>query len=218
MIDSRRAVLWDLDGTLIDSEECHWLAWKKTLEAEGVEIRRQQFASTFGQRNASFLGGWLGVDPSDERVDRVGAAKEAAFRRMTGEGHCSLMPGAADWLARLRRDGWLQAIASSAPRANVETVLDALGIAGYFTVAVAAEDVRAGKPDPQVFLETASRLALPPARCIVVEDAAAGIEGAHRAAMRSIGVSARLSLPATIRVRSLVDLSPGAFDALLAGR
>ena len=210
-----RAVLWDLDGTLIDSEEAHWMAWKVTLEAEGVFITREQFSATFGRRNSSFLHSWLGIEAGDPSVERVGAAKEAAFRSMVQKGHCSWMPGALVWLERLGSGGWLQAISSSAPRANIEAVLDIFQIAGRFAATVAAEDVREGKPDPQVFLESAARLSVPAARCVVVEDAAAGIEGARRAAMATIGVNAKEKLAATQYVRTLEDLPSGAFELLV---
>jgi HAD superfamily hydrolase (TIGR01509 family) len=215
MLHAPRAVLWDLDGTLVDSEEAHWLAWKITLDAEGVIITREQFSSTFGQRNASFLHSWLAVEAGDPAVERVGAAKEAAFRRMVREGHCAWMPGAPEWLERLERGRWLQAISSSAPRANVEAVLEVFGIAERFAATVAAEDVRAGKPDPQVFLETAARLSVPASRCVVVEDAAAGVEGARRAGMACVGVSARDKLAATCYVRTLAELGFGTFESLV---
>jgi beta-phosphoglucomutase len=210
-----RAVLWDLDGTLVDSEEAHWLAWQETLSAAGVRISQAQFKATFGQRNESFLPGWLGVGADDPKVAQTGADKEAAFRRLVRAGRCSWMPGAREWVERLGRGGWLQAIASSAPRANVETVLGYFAMAARFRAVVAAEDVQEGKPDPQVFLETASRLAIAPARCIVVEDAPAGIEAARRAGMKSIGVNIGTALPGTRSARSLVDLSAATFDSLL---
>jgi beta-phosphoglucomutase len=117
---------------------------------------------------------------------------------------------------RLHEQGWLQAIASAAPRPNIEVVLDALGAAHFFQGIVSAEDVRRGKPDPAVYLIAASRLGVSPDRCIVVEDAAAGIEGARRAGMRSIGVSQNgKHLAADVEVASLDLLDPDAFDTLL---
>jgi beta-phosphoglucomutase len=127
------------------------------------------------------------------------------------------LPGVASWLHRLHAQGWLQAIASSAPRPNIEVVLEALGAAHCFQEIVSAEDVRRGKPDPEVYLMAASRVAASPERCIVVEDAVAGVEGARRAGMRSIGVSHNgKHLPADIVVQSLDLLDSDAFDELLA--
>jgi beta-phosphoglucomutase-like phosphatase (HAD superfamily) len=90
-----------------------------------------------------------------------------------------------------------------------------VGLAGSFDLIVAAEDVTAGKPDPEVFLTAAARLGVPPARCIVVEDAAVGIEAARRAGMRSVGVNST-QLAADWAVASLADLADDTFDRLVA--
>ena len=122
-------------------------------------------------------------------------------------------------MERLHDQGWLQAIASSAPRLNVEAVLDALRFRPWFQATVSAEDVHAGKPDPQVFLVAASRLGAAPRSCIVVEDAWAGIEAARRAEMRSIGVGKNArSLGADLAAAKLSDLPSDAFSSILASR
>lgn len=208
------AVLWDLDGTLVDSEELHWQAWRETMAAEGVPITWEQFKATFGQRNDSFVPLWLGEGATPERVARIGDAKEACYRRLVRERGLAPAPGAREWVERLRKEGWRQAIASSAPRENVLVMLEALGLAGAFQAIVAAEDVTAGKPDPQVFLLAAERLGVPPSRCIVVEDAPAGIEAARRAGMRSIFVRGG-DTPADLVVNTLAELPEDAFRRLL---
>ena len=211
-----RAVLWDMDGTLVDSEEYHWLSWRDTMAAEGIPITRDQFVVTFGQRNDSILPRWLGADAMADRIQRVGDAKEELYRRLVRESGLAPLPGAAEWVRRLRQEDWRQAVASSAPRANLDVVLEVIGLRGCFQAIVSAEDVTAGKPDPQVFLTAASRLDTPPSQCIVVEDAAAGVEAARRAGMRSVGVSRKGSLAADIAVSSLADLAPDVFAELLA--
>ncbi len=209
------AVLWDMDGTLVDSEEFHWLSWRDTMAAEGVPITRDQFVLTFGQRNDSILPHWLGADASADRIQRVGDAKEVEYRRLVRESGLAPLPGAAEWVRRLHQENWRQAVASSAPRANLDVVLEVIGLAGYFQAIVSAEDVTRGKPDPQVFLTAASRLGALPSECIVVEDAVAGVEAARRGGMRSIGVNRKGSLEADIAVSSLIDLAPDAFEKLL---
>lgn len=211
-----RAVLWDLDGTLVDSEEFHWQSWEHALGRDGVRVTYEQFKSSFGQRNDRILRAWLGAESSDERITRIAEAKEAEYRRLAQVHGLTPLPGAAEWLVRLHADGWKQAIASSAPRQNVEVMLRALHIELYFDAIVASEDVTKGKPDPQVFLTAATRLSVPPVHCIVVEDAAAGIEAATRAGMPSVGVSRTTRLEATVFVRSLEDLPDDVFDRLLA--
>ena len=209
-----RAVLWDLDGTLVDSGEYHWRSWRDTMAAEGVPVTHAQFLASFGQRNDRILRGWLG-DVEADRIERIAEAKESAYRQLAADGGLIALPGAAEWVRRLHDSGWRQAIASSAPRLNVDVMLRALQLEQWFDAIVSAEDVTVGKPDPQVFLAAAKRLGVDPARCVVVEDAEAGVEAARRARMRCIGVSASTPLAADIAVRSLADLPANAFEALL---
>ena len=156
---------------------------------EGIVITREQFLSTFGQRNDSIIPAWLGSAASAERIERIGQAKEELYRDLVQRVGIAPESGVATWLDRLHKHGWQQAIASAAPRANIDAVLEALSVKHVFQGIVSAEDVHRGKPDPEVYLLAASRVGVPAERCIVVEDAAAGIEGARRASMRSIGIS-----------------------------
>ena len=211
-----RAVLWDMDGTLIDSEEFHWIAWRDTMEKEEIPITREQFLATFGQRNDSILPLWLGADATPQRIERVANAKEQLYRELIREHGMKPLPGVAAWLRTLHDNGWLQAIASAAPRENIEVILEALSATGIFQAIISAEDVHRGKPDPEVFLVAASRLEARPSRSIVVEDALAGVEAARRAGMHSIGVSRNgKDLPADIVVQSLEQLNSDSFDVLL---
>jgi len=211
-----RAVLWDMDGTLVDSAEYHWQAWRETMSREGSPIKREDFLATFGQRNDSILKRWLGARATIESIRRIGDAKEALYRKYVREKGIAALPGALHWVKVLHSEGWKQAIASAAPRANIETILDGLQAAEYFQAIVAAEDVHRGKPDPEVFLVAAGKLGVHPARCIVVEDAQHGIEAARAAGMKSIGVSPSGNfLPADIVVRSLDLLDADTFPTLL---
>jgi len=211
-----RAVLWDMDGTLIDSEEFHWISWRGTLAAEGIAITHEQFLASFGQRNDSIIPRWLGAAATPERIEKISNAKEELYRDLVRKNGISALPGVQSWVRRLHEQGWFQAIVSAAPRPNIEVVLEALGAAHRFQTIVAAEDVRKGKPDPEVYLTAASRVGASPDRCIVVEDAVAGVEGARSAGMRSIGVSHNgKQLPADVVVQSLDQLDPNAFETLL---
>jgi len=213
-----RAVLWDMDGTLIDSEEFHWISWRNAMANEGITITRGQFLASFGQRNDSIIPRWLGTASTPERIERIGNAKEEMYRSLIRRNGISPLPGVAHWVHRLHKEGWLQAIASAAPRANIDAVLEALSATHIFQGVVSAEDVHRGKPDPEVYLTAASRIGVSPGRCIVVEDAVAGVEGARRAGMRSIGVSHNgKHLPADIVVQSLDLLDTDAFERLLEG-
>jgi beta-phosphoglucomutase len=216
MTQLTRAVLWDMDGTLIDSHEYHWQAWRETMAAVDRPITFDQFAATFGWRNDTILRAFYGFDLPPGEVDRIGGVKEERYRELVRARGIDLLPGAGRWLDRLKAAGWRQAVASSAPRANIDAILNALKLDHFFDALVSAEDVQRGKPDPQVFLTAAERVGVPPPRCVVVEDAPAGIEGAHRAGMRAIGVlTTHADLPGDRVVHTLDQLDDGAFDELV---
>lgn len=215
-VSAPRAVLWDVDGTLLDSAEYHFTSWREILDGEGFALTRERFASMFGRRNDDILTDHLGPGLSSAELARISDAKEARYRELMRVGGVEPLPGVRRWLAHLRATGWRQAVASSAPAENVRVILAALDIAHFFDAITTAEDVQRGKPDPQVFLVSAGKLDVPPQRCIVVEDVPAGIEGAHRAGMRAIGVlSSHRELSADIVVRTLDELADDAFERLL---
>ncbi len=185
------------------------------MRGEDLELTYQQFLDSFGQKNDRILSGWLGERATVDVIRRVGDAKEALYRQLAASGGLAPLPGAAEWVARLHADGWRQAVASSAPAENVRVMLQVLHLERYFDAITAAEDVTAGKPDPQVFLKAAARLQAEPSSSVVVEDAAAGIEAARRAGMKCVGVSQSAILPADIFTRSLAELPADTFDRLI---
>jgi HAD superfamily hydrolase (TIGR01509 family) len=212
-----RAVLWDLDGTLTDSMPGHFRAWREVLAGEGHALSWEAFAASFGQRNDSALCSMLGTDLPASEVERISAIKEQRFRALVRVEGLELLPGVAARLRTSRDAGWRQALVTSAPRANAETMLDVLGIRAFFSTVVTGDDVALGKPHPEPFFMAADALKVPPSRCLVVEDSPSGIEAARRAGMRSVAVgSAHVLLPATVAVASLTDLPPDAFEALIA--
>jgi HAD superfamily hydrolase (TIGR01509 family) len=211
-----KAVLWDMDGTLVDSLGLHWIAWRDIAAAAGITVTYGQFVSTLGKRNDEILLEWFGPDVDPTYAARLSLDKEARYRELIRTEGIRPSPGVMTWIARLRAAGWKQAVATSAPRLNEEAVVDALRMADLFDARIAAEDVTHGKPHPEVFLVAAARVGASRHRAIVVEDAAAGIEAGRRAGMRTIGVSANGPLPgADIVVSSLADLPEDAFERLL---
>ena len=210
-------MLWDLDGTLVDSAAHHWVAWRDTLAAEKRSVLPLDFVNTFGKRNDEILHELFGAHLAPEWIDRVSETKERAYRRLLRLRGVEPLPGALEWLARLREAGWKQALASSAPRPNIDAVFEVVGLGRLLDAVVSADEVGRGKPHPAIFLEAARRLSLAPGQCVVVEDAPAGLEGARRAGMASIGLLSahHPALEADLVVSSLDVLPPDAFDALL---
>src|SRR5450432_877469 len=134
-------VLWDLDGTLVDSSEHHWIAWRDILAAEGYPVTPGAFAASFGHRNDTILRALLGPDLPDDDISRIGLAKEALYRKLVREHGLVAIPGARQWLERLKAAGWRQAIASSAPHENIAVAMEAIGAVGFFDALVSADEV-----------------------------------------------------------------------------
>ena len=94
----KRAVIWDLDGTLIDSSHLHWEAWQKVMEVENIALTYEQYVADFGKRNDEILRGRLGADLPDEFIARVSLAKEEVYRDLIRTKGLELLPGARYWL------------------------------------------------------------------------------------------------------------------------
>jgi HAD superfamily hydrolase (TIGR01509 family) len=162
------------------------------------------------------LRAYFGKELPSSEVERIGEMKERRYREIVLTRGVEPLPGVCYWLSRLKDDRWHQALASSASLLNVQAILEGLNLSDFFDTIVSAEDVQTGKPDPEVFLLAAARLSVVPSRCVVVEDAPAGIDAAQRAGMRAIGVrSSHDSLSADVLVRNLDELPEDAFDNLV---
>lgn len=191
------AILWDLDGVLVNSMEFHYQAYREVLAGRGRELSREEYLrELIGLRNYVILRRVLGGEPvsergelSDEEVTALAEQKEEAFRRLIA-GNVKALPGAAELVRRAREAGRRQAIVSSTPRANIEVMLQSLGLwTSLFDVIVGEEDASRGKPDPEGFLVAATRLGVAPEECVVIEDAPEGIAAGKAAGMRCIGVT-----------------------------
>jgi beta-phosphoglucomutase len=182
-----RGAIWDMDGTLVDTAELHFQAWQEVCRELGRDFTRADFAATFGRRNPEIIAHLFGDRFTPRQVEEIGDRKEVFYRAAAGKG-VTLLPGARELLDALHRQGFRQAIGSSAPHANLELILNLTGIRGLIDAVVGMEDTTRGKPDPQVFLVAAERLGIEPARCVVFEDAVAGVQAARAGGMRCVAV------------------------------
>jgi beta-phosphoglucomutase-like phosphatase (HAD superfamily) len=123
--DLPRAVLWDLDGVLIDTFELHFLTWREALSQEGIAFTRATLSRTFGQNNRDTLAYILGRPPTPEQEARISGCKEQIFRQAVRHS-AQAMPGADDLIRALHADGWRQAVASSAPPENISVLMACL--------------------------------------------------------------------------------------------
>lgn len=181
------AVIFDMDGVLVDSYAPHLESWRILAREIGAEITPAQFDETFGRTSRDIIRSLFGTS-DDERVRAYDERKEALYREIV-RGRVPEMTGACDLVKRLHSKGLAMAIGSSGPRENVALVCEELGLTPLMGACVTGADVSRGKPDPEVFLTAAARLGVAAASCVVVEDAPAGVEAAKRAGMRCIGLT-----------------------------
>jgi beta-phosphoglucomutase len=182
------AAIWDVDGTLVDTAEMHFAAWVRLCREQGRPFSRADFAATFGKRNPEILHYLFGPIFTDGQIAELGERKEEYYKVAARAG-VALLPGVRDLLAALSLAGFKQAIGSSAPRGNVDLILELTQTARFFQAISSAEDTTRGKPDPQVFQVAAERLGVPAERCVVFEDAVAGVLGAKAGGMKCVAVS-----------------------------
>lgn len=182
------AVIWDVDGTLVDTAELHFQAWCVLAREMDKPFTRADFAATFGWRNPEIIPKLFGSHYTPAEVDDLGRRKED-FYRFEARNGVALLPGVGPLLQNLHRAGFRQAIGSSAPRENLELILDLTRTASLFGAIVAMEDTRRGKPDPEVFLRAAEKLRVAPERCLVIEDAPVGVQAARAGGMKCIAVT-----------------------------
>ena len=182
----KTGVLWDMDGVLVDTGELHYQSWAGTLANYGISFSQDLFRRTFGMNNNGILEIVTGRKPEPELLAEISDQKEGWFRASM-RGKVSPMPGILDWLRQLQAWGVGQAVASSAPLANIEAMVDELGIRSYFSALFSGYDLP-GKPAPDTFLGAARMLGIEPERCLVIEDAIPGVQAAKRAGMACIAV------------------------------
>ncbi|NIL96390.1 MAG: HAD hydrolase-like protein, partial [Planctomycetales bacterium] len=143
------AVIFDIDGVLVDSYDVHLDTWQMAAQHFGFAISERQFAETFGQTSRSIIRQLCGDRVAEARVQEIDAYKEAAYRELIAADFPT-MPGALDLIDALASDGFALAVGSSGPEENVQLVLDRLGRRALFGAAVSGSDVTHGKPDPEV--------------------------------------------------------------------
>jgi beta-phosphoglucomutase family hydrolase len=183
------AAIFDWDGVIIDSSRQHERGWEMLAVEQGRAMPPGFFKRSFGMKNDRVIVELLGWTRDPEQVHQLSLRKEMLYRELIRKDRIVPLPGVVEWLEALRNAGVACAIASSTPRRNIECVIDELQLRSFFAATVAAEDVTHGKPDPEVFLLAAKRLAVRPERCVVFEDAHVGLEAARAAGMKVVGVA-----------------------------
>jgi len=183
------AVLFDLDGTLVDNMSAHVEAWIETGRALGEELTREQILRDFsGRRNEEIFPLFIGRPLAAEEVAELAERKEARYRELFAP-HLRPVTGAEAFIDRLQAHGIAVGVASAAPRKNREFVLDGLGLTPRLRAIVGGDEVAHGKPAPDIFLEGARRIGSEPAHTLVFEDAVLGVQAARAAGMTVCGIT-----------------------------
>jgi beta-phosphoglucomutase len=206
-----------MDGVLVDSADAHYLSWQQLARECGRDVTREQFAATFGRQNRDIVPVLIGDVPG-ATLDSLSDRKEEIYREMVCDS-APIVDGAVELVRALSQAGCSLAVGSSGPRANIDLVLEAMGVAELMLTIISGDDVTRGKPDPQVFALACAGLEIEPTRCIVVEDAPAGVEAARGAGTRTVAVlmhhSADSFEKADLVVNRLADLSADSVFALV---
>lgn len=197
------AILWDMDGTLIDTKNSHYLSWRHVVQKHGHDLPEALFDEHFGRNNASILSIFLGYEPPPEMAAEMIVEKEAMFRDIA-PANSQLFPGVDSWLETAQSLGIPQAVASSGSLENIRVMADAFGIASYFNELISGADLPA-KPEPDVFLIAAKALGAEPDRCLVIEDSIPGINAAKRAGMKCIALTSTHPRSKLIRADVIVE-------------
>lgn len=183
-----KALIFDMDGTLVDNMPFHLRTWVEWARGEGVDLPEPELLSKTHGTIGEVVRRLFPHVTSEAEVHELGEKKEAYYREAYRP-HLKLIPGVAEFLEEARRKGIPMAVATAGDWTNVRFTLDGTEIRHYFPVIIAGEDVKHGKPHPEVFLKAAARLEVEPEDCLVFEDSPAGTEAARRAGMKAIVVN-----------------------------
>jgi HAD superfamily hydrolase (TIGR01509 family) len=182
------AVIFDMDGVLLDSGAHHRDAWRQLLAELGVEPVPDFWRRTIGRPAEEAVADLLDRPVGAEEAAALARRKREHYARLAARGMLPVA-GAPAFVMLLAAEGVPRAVATSASRHEVESLLTEIGVREHFEVIVTADDVRWGKPNPEVYLRAAELLELPPKGCLVFEDSVVGIHAARNAGMRVIGLT-----------------------------
>jgi len=207
------ALIFDMDGVLVDSNPFHIQKWIEFLNDHHTRFNPDELPGlVLGQRNDIALRHFFGSQLRPEDALRLSEDLEQRFRD-TFRPYAQPLPGLAALVAECHRAGIPMAVASSAMTKNIEFVVEALGFRPYFRCLVSGDEVAHPKPDPEIYLKTASKLGFEPAACVAFEDSYVGVESAHRAGMKCVAIASTFPVE-ELRRRTPADLVALSFKEL----
>ena len=183
-----RAVIFDMDGVLIDSGAHHRDAWRLLLGDLGVTPPAEYWRLTIGRPAEEAVPLLLGRPVDRQEAAELAERKRELYTRLAARGTRPLA-GAPGFIEALARQSVPRAVATSASRRDAEALLAEVGLRRHFEIVITAEDVRWGKPNPEVYLKAAAGLGIPSKACLVFEDSLVGVHAARNCGMRVIGLT-----------------------------
>ncbi len=199
------AVIFDMDGVIVDSNPTHTIALRKFCKMHGHYLTDDELkAKVYGRANKDWLPDIFGDHIAPAEYKKLADEKEALFRKLF-ESIIQPLKGLIHFLDILKQNNVTIAVASSAPPENVEFTLKKTGTKKYFNIVLDESSFSKGKPDPEIYLKTASLLDFSPERCIVFEDSIAGVEAAKKAGCKVIGVTTTHSREEFIKIDLVID-------------
>ena len=182
-----RALLFDLDGTLAETDSLHLPTWVDVLRPHGIEVDEAFYKENISGRSTGEIVRELLPDLSNEEGREIGDAKEANFRERAGE--LEPLPGLLDFLEGAGRHGLKTALVTNAPEENVEAILLALGLGEFFDEVVLSDEVGPVKPDPAPYRAALGKLGVSPEEAVAFEDSTSGISSAVGAGIPTVGIA-----------------------------
>ncbi len=196
--------IFDMDGTLVDNMRFHMQAWTAMLAENGIENDGHDFlVKTAGKTNREIIPAFF-ENASEDELLKLGNRKEELYRELF-KPELETVEGVIEFLEESKKIGVKMAVATAAPIANMEFILDGLGLRKYFSAITTAADVKNGKPHPEGFLISAEKLKVEPQNCLVFEDAINGFKAAHNANMKSVGIATVNSIEEILELDGVVE-------------
>jgi beta-phosphoglucomutase family hydrolase len=185
---SKKTILWDMDGVIADSYFLHFAAWQETFTKRGIKFTEEAYTKLFGARNDFIISAIIGRELPERDVKIMVQEKEENFRRKA-TGNIKPFPGSIRLLNAIKKGNFKLGLVSSAPKDNIDLILNELNLEEIFDCVVFGQEVSESKPNPQVYLLAAKKLQVAPKDCVVIEDSPFGVKAAKSAGMKCLAIT-----------------------------